>query len=126
MMDQNETERVLKNQEAGTFLVRFSASFPDEGTFVLAIKSKASEVVQFHIEQDRSSSGRDFRISGQQLKFSSLWDVVEFYEVNALVDEDGELNDYLERPCPQLPLNAICTGYKKLKIISKGPVHNCP
>ena len=110
-MDESEAKRLLDNENPGTFLVRFSTSMAEQGWFVIALKTKEQGVVQFQIEQDAGI----FRVSGQQREFSRLWELVEFYEVNRLADEDEEVNEYLETVCPDLPLNAICTGYKKGK-----------
>jgi len=114
-MDQTEVGRLLEDKDPGTFLVRFSTSHADDGWFVLAIKTEKAGVAQFQIEQTQSDERRVFRISAEQREFSSLWNLIEYYEVNPVVDEDEEISEYLERPCPGLPLNAICTGYKKGK-----------
>ena len=114
-MDQDEAERQLENEKPGTFLIRFSTSHAENGWFVLAIKTENAGVVQFQIEQNQSEEGRVFNISQEEREFSSLWDLVEYYEVNQLVDENEELRVYLEYSCPGLPLNAICTGYRKGK-----------
>ena len=114
-MDQDEAERQLENEEVGTFLIRFSTSHAENGWFVLAIKTDKAGVAQFQIEQNKSNEGAVFNICQEEREFSSLWDLVEYYEVNPLVDESEELRVYLEIACPGLPLNTICTGYRKAK-----------
>ena len=112
-MDQTEAERLLEDKDPGTFLVRFSTSHADHGWFVLVIKTKKAGVAQFQIEQTQSDERHVFHISAEQKEFSSLWELIGYYEVNPV--EDEEIYEYLERPCPGLPLNAICTGYRKGK-----------
>ena len=114
-MDQTDAERKLEREKPGTFLIRYSTSHAEQGWFVLAVKTEDVGVVQFQIEQQRSDEGLIFRISEDKREFSSLWELVEFYEVNQLVDENEEVCVYLEHPCPELPLNAICSGYRKGK-----------
>ncbi|XP_065051721.1 uncharacterized protein LOC135681271 isoform X2 [Rhopilema esculentum] len=120
IMDQDDAARVLEYQPSGSFLVRFSTSFAKEGWYALAVKTEEAGVVHVQIEQRREGARRLFNVCGhEETTFHTLWDLVNHYELNRLVLGDHEDNEevvvYLASPCPGLPLNDICKGYKKAK-----------
>lgn len=113
IMDQGKAQEVLQDKHPGTFLVRFSSSQAEKGWFALAITTESAGVVQFQIEQNQTPARRCFKISGQEIEFGSIWELVQYFELNPLLDEQEVVEEYLQTPCPDLPLNAICSGYKK-------------
>ena len=120
IMDQDDAARVLEYQQTGSFLIRFSTSFAKEGWFALAVKTEEAGVMHVQIEQRREGARRLFNVCGhEETTFEKLWDLVNHYELNRLVLGDHEDNEevvvYLASPCPGLPLNDICKGYKKAK-----------
>ena len=118
-----ESAQILESQEQGCFLVRFSTSFQEDGWFALALKPGRSAPEQFQIAQTRENGLRKFFIKSLDTKFDNLWDLIEYYEENKLVcnpeDDDERVSEFLCTPCPGLPLNEICTGYKTEKRSNK-------
>ncbi len=121
MTAEDANDRLLQHQR-GTFLIRFSTGAADKGWYVLAIRTGCKGVFEFRIEQFQDKQlQRKFRLDGTEHTFDNLPDLVHHYEVNEKVkDEDEDISEFLKTPCPNLPLNEICRGYKKAATKSKG------
>ncbi|EDO49450.1 predicted protein [Nematostella vectensis] len=113
-MDETESERLLRDLSPGHFLIRFSTSRADDGFFVLAVKTRDNGVVQVQIE---SSPREGLLILGGEV-FQSLVEIVEKLRNETLLEDCRQL---LINPCPNLPLNAIFSGYGRA-----GPIRGRP
>ncbi|XP_068688106.1 uncharacterized protein [Montipora foliosa] len=103
-LDETEAENLLGNQSPGHFLIRISSSRAHEGVFVLAVKTSNSGVVQIQIERKLQDS--TLVLADQQ--FSDLMSLVNALRRDVLLENCRQL---LINPCPNLPLNAIFSGY---------------
>ncbi|XP_078345554.1 uncharacterized protein LOC144631057 [Oculina patagonica] len=103
-MDETETVNLLGDQSPGHFLIRISSSKAHEGVFVLAVKTRDSDVVQIQIERDLN----DGALLLADKKFEDLMSVVDALRRDVLLENCRQL---LINPCPALPLNAIFSGY---------------
>lgn len=103
-LDETEAENFLGNQSPGHFLIRISSSRAHEGVFVLAVKTSNSGVVQIQIERNL----QDSTLVLADRQFSDLMSLVDALRRDVLLENCRQL---LINPCPNLPLNAIFSGY---------------
>ncbi|XP_077998296.1 uncharacterized protein LOC144451360 [Glandiceps talaboti] len=118
-MDQTQAEDYLAGQPKGTFLLRFSESLAEQGGFSLAVKSSEADTVHLNILGDPKKGAKEspykayLHLDGEADMYN---DLVTFVERRLRADPVitfGEDEVYCRKTCPNLPLNAQFTGYRK-------------
>ncbi|TRY84234.1 hypothetical protein DNTS_028928 [Danionella cerebrum] len=91
IIPREQAEALLSEGKPGLFLVRVS-----ERIFGYVLSYRSSEGIK-HLLIDASENG--YMLLGDQIKFSSLTDLVEYYQVEPLSSTEGE--EFLLEPCGQ-------------------------
>ncbi|XP_071114358.1 uncharacterized protein [Haliotis cracherodii] len=117
-MSRDEAERKLDGKVPGTFMIRMSATYREEGSFVLSLVMADETIEHFFIEghpsQAVQSNPFSLCLTFQGHTFSGLPDLVNEYLVRTdISDGDTDNGTRCQRVCSDLPYSKILSSYKK-------------